>query len=345
MDKISNLMKKYLCVILAVFILFPAYATSHKKIKHTVPHVVVKPLTYSTIPLTVSAYGEVISPDSVTLRAQASGIITAVHFSPGQKVSSGQLLFTLQSSDASGQLAAAKAKLDSTRELYQRYQNVLKKYKDSVSKVRLINAKSAYESALAQYNQTENIRHIVSPISGVISDTQFSSGDYVSAGKRLADVVKQNNLQLRYQLPSQYNSQVALGQKVLFHPKGSHKNYNATLSYISPAMNVTNYNITLRANLVSPKNLQPNTFGRVVHILNSHRKVLAVSQSLIQTDANGFYLYVLNAKNTVAKQHCQLGSLKSSGLVIIKSGIKVGTLLIISNSKKLKTGQVVKVSQ
>ncbi len=345
MHKSSGSIQKHLYLLLAVFILFPAYGAPHKKIKHVTPHVVVKPLTYTTIPLTVSAYGEVISPGSVTIRAQTSGVITSVHFSPGQIVSSGQLLFTLRSSDASGQLAQAKAKLDSTQELYERYKNVLKKYKDAVSKVRLINAKSAYEEALAQYNETKNMQHIVSPISGVISDTQFSSGDYVTAGNVLADVVKQNNLQLRYQLPSQYNSQVALGQKVLFSPKGSHKNYHGTVSYVSPAMNATNYNITLRANFVKPENLQPNTFGRVTHILNSNRKVLAVSQSLIQTDANGFYLYVLNAKNIVEKQHCKLGSIKSSGLVIIKSGIKVGTPLIISNSKKLKTGQVVKVSK
>lgn len=335
--------KQIFCLLLTVFILFPVYGATHKKSK-PIPHVTVKPLTYTIMPSTVSTYGEVISPNSVTIRAQASGVITSVHFSPGQKVAIGQLLFTLRPSNASGQLAETKAKLDSTKAIYVRYKNILKKYKGSISKVLLIKAESDYKAALVEYNETKNIHNIVSPISGVISDTPFSLGNFVNAGKKLAYVVKQNNLQLRYQLPNQYNSQVALGQKVSFHPKGSSNKYAATVSYISPAMNANNYNITLRANLFSAKDLQPNTFGRVIQILNSSRSALAISQSLIHTDANGFYVYVLDNQNKVKKQYCKLGSLSASGLVIVKSGVKIGDKLIISNTGKLKTGEVVKVT-
>lgn len=332
-----------LCLLLTVLILFPVYGATHKKSK-LIPHVTVKTVAYTILPLTVSSYGEVISPNSVTIRAEVNGVITSMHFSPGQKVTSGQLLLTLRPSDTTGQLAEAKAKLDSAKEIYERYKNILKKYKNSISQVRLIKAKSDYQGALVEYNETKNIHNIISPINGVISDTKFSSGDYVVAGKRLAYVVQQNHLQLRYQLPTQYNSQVALGQQVFFHPNGSHKKYAATVSYISPAMNANNYNITLRAHLSAAKNLQPNTFGRVIQILNPTRQVLAIPQSLIHTGVNGFYVYILDNQNKVKKQHCKLGSLTASGFVIIKSGVKVGDKLIISNTGKLKTGETVKVT-
>ena len=303
--------------------------------------VVIKPLTYTTIPLIITSYAEVTSPGSVTINAQASGIITSVEFSPGQQVKKGQLLFTLRSNSISEQLSQSKATLASAKEKYESYINILKQVKGSVSQVRLMEAKSAYKAALAQYDETKTIHNIISPINGTISDTNLTVGAFVNNGEKLVYIASQGNLQLRYQLPAQYAAQVALGQKVSFYPRNTKNSYTAKVSYISPALNPTDYNITLRANL-SNTSLQANTFGHATQVIDPNRKLLAVSQSLIRTDSSGFYVYVLNDKNTVEKQYCKLGGLTTSGLITINSGLQTGTKLIISNPNHFKTGEIVK---
>ena len=126
--------KKSLCIFLPLIMLVLIYAIGYLKNKPNntaskLTTVVIKPLTYTTIPLIITSYAEVTSPGSVTINAQASGIITSVEFSPGQQVKKGQLLFTLRSNSISEQLSQSKATLASAKEKYESYINILKQIK------------------------------------------------------------------------------------------------------------------------------------------------------------------------------------------------------------------------
>lgn len=341
LNKLKNRKVIYslVCVLLIISII--VYLKHRNASDAALPVVTIKKLSLIVIPITVSAYGEVVSPNSVTLRAQANGTITSVNFTPGQTVKKGQLLFTLSSNNESSQLGQYSAELAMAKDKYERYLRLSKLYVGVVAKVQLMQFQTEYQQAQAQYNAAAAIHNITSPIDGVISDTSLTPGAFVNNGDMLAYIVSPSNLQLRYELPGEYSNQVALGQKVLFYPKGMQNAYSATVSYISPALNPEDYNITLRANL-SAANLPANTFGSVVQILNPNHQALAIPQSLIQNDENGFFVYILDKQDKVTNQYCKLGNLTSSGLVVINSGLAPGMRLVTSNLDDLVEGEKVK---
>jgi multidrug efflux system membrane fusion protein len=76
--------------------------------------------TQSDVPIQIKSIGNVESMSTVAVRSQVEGTLQAVHFSPGQEVKKGDLLFTidprpLQASLAQANANLAKAQAASTR--------------------------------------------------------------------------------------------------------------------------------------------------------------------------------------------------------------------------------------
>ncbi len=176
------------------------------------------------------------------------------------------------------------------------------------------------------------------PINGVISDTPLSVGDFVEAGSKLAEIVAPDSLQVRYEIPSNYADKVKVGQKIYFYPDDSKKVYHGEVSYVAPLLNQENYELTLRANLHDTSQLPLNSFGKVVQVIKPHYKILAIPQNIVQTDEQGFYLYIVSG-DTVQKRYFQPGEVTEKGLMQIRAGISPNTLIVISDLSQLNPGQ------
>jgi membrane fusion protein (multidrug efflux system) len=315
--------------------------SSYSANEDLLPEVTVEQLKYINIPLTVSSYAEVISPSSVALRAQASGILSNITFKPGQYVKQGQVLFTLQSRDTSGQFQQLQSKLDLARETYQRKLKLSESSKGLISEIELLQAKSQYHQVLALYRQSKNVHSIVSPIDGAVSDTDFAIGDFVESGTLLANITSLKQLQIIYELPNQYIKQVRIGQKVIFQPFQSDQHFTATVSYISPACSASDYSLTIRADLPAA-DIVPHIFGEAIQTIDPNHQTLAIPQEFVETDTKGFYVHVVE-QDKLAKHYFFPGSLTSSGLIQVQSGIEAGTNIITSNSADLSLGEKLKV--
>ena len=303
-------------------------------ISRLVPHV---------IPQTVSSYGQTISPLSMIVKTQADGLLTSLNFTPGKMVKKGQLLATLKTSDSGTQVKKLKAQMELSKQVYLRTQRLVNMKSAAVSKIDLLKAKLQYQQDLAQYEQAEAIYKMTSPIDGVVSDTTLAVGDYVSAGTTLVNVVNLQSLQVRYQLPSHYAQLVKVGQRVTFTPTNDQQTYIATVSYIAPLIDEDAAGVTLRADFVHPNGLLANRFGQVMQTINAQYTTLVVPQMLVQSDAQGFYVYLYKDKK-VYKQYFTAGSVTQSGLMEVTAGLTAGDQLITSNPHALKEGQNVQVS-
>ena len=175
---------------------------------------------------------------------------------------------------------------------------------------------------------------------GRISDTDLAVGDLVSSNENLAYISTKDLLQLSYHLPSQWATKAKLGQKVVFI-NGQQQKYTGVVSYISPILNPNNQGVNCRANLKPSKSLTANQFGQIIQTINAHQQMLAVSQTLAQTDAQGYYVLTVN-NNKVTNHYFIPGFITKSGLITITAGLKAGDK-IISNPAQVTAGQTVKV--
>ena len=312
--------------------------------KPTTPTVSVSALSEQVMPIRVSSYGQVISPVSMVVKAQASGLLTAIHFKPGAAVQRGQLLFTLNTSDGTAQLKKLAAQMELSKQIYTRTQRLSKLADGGVSTVDVLTAKLNYEQNLAQYQQALAIYNVTSPITGVVTDTNLAAGDYVNAGDTLAKVIDPKSLEVSYQLPSRYAKLAHVGQPVIFTTADNGQHYAATVSYVAPIISDNLVSIALRATFTDAPTLLANRFGEVSQSLEENHRALAIPQGLVQNDSGGFYVFLFKAPK-VFKQYFTAGELTKAGFIEVASGLQVGDLLITTNPNSLQDGQTVKVEK
>ena len=114
----------FLCLLILLLIL-PACSAPKEKPKPKPPVPVwVAPAVQKTVPVQVRAIGNVEAYNSVSIKAQVNGMLDKVHFSEGQDVIKGQLLFTIDTRPFEAALRQAKAALarDAAQERFAREQ-------------------------------------------------------------------------------------------------------------------------------------------------------------------------------------------------------------------------------
>lgn len=316
----------------------PTQAVARHDAAHvTLPTVQVAPLTPQHTQLRATAYASTSSQQSLQIIAKVNGIVEAIQFMPGSHVDKGQVLFKIHSSDLTNTLHALRAQMINSKSKYQAESRVKKFYAETD----LNDDRLKYTAALNAYNQLQNQLIIKAPISGEISDTQYSVGSNVSIGDNIATIVDKTKLKLSYQLLSRYASSVKVGQSVIFYPEGSNKPYHGRVSYIAPSLDPDSYDVSLQAILTQPGPLQPNVFGRVIQTLNADTALLAVPQNKVLTDALGFYIYSVK-HGKIVKLYFNPGAVTAEGMIPIVSGLSPGVLTIVSDTRALTAGEPVK---
>jgi RND family efflux transporter MFP subunit len=338
----------FLAVTLLIIITFFAIvyginhgASTQKPQRPSIPPVTLTPLLNHTIPLTVSAYGYTLLPDSVVIRASSAGKIDSIHFTAGEKVKKGQLLFVILASDVTQQMRYLKPKLNEAKAAYDRYVSVNTQTPGSVAKQTLLSLQATYLQYLAQYNELDHQSRITAAVDGTISDTNLAVGDLVSANDVLATISSKDILQVSYHLPSQWAQKAKLGQPITFI-SSDNESYQGSVSYLASDLSLNNQGINLRADIAKPNHLLANEFGQVIQVINPKQSILAIPQNLAQTDAQGYFVLGVKDHKVVSKYFTP-GYVTHDGLITVTSGLQERDA-IISNPSLYSVGQKVEIA-
>lgn len=331
-------------LVITCFLIIAAIKHHHKETQSIDPTPIVTLANLKTeiIPQTITSYGTTVSPASATIAAQTGGVVTHIAFTPGNSVKKGQLLFVLQSNDTGNQIQELKAAMMASKDIYDRSTHANQNFPGTIASETIEQEKLKYKQDLAAYKESQTAAYVVSPIDGIISDTNLTVGSSVSIGTVLAQVIDPQSLQIKYSLPSQYASVIQNGQHVLFYPNDSNQSYSGRVAYVSPLLNASDFTLTVRADLDHATLLKPYLFGKVVHIINPHYCALVIPQNLVQTDARGFYVYVIN-NNKVTKRYFTPAGVNKAGGIEVKDGLTAESKIIVSDYTSLSPSMIVKV--
>lgn len=336
-----------LVLLIIVALLIGWYWSDHNKIpapkSQPVPTVKVETLKKQAVPIRVTAYGSSIFPNSIDLLANTTGNITSIRFKSGQAVHQDQVLFTIHSNVVSNQVKALKAKMLDDKNSYSRYLKLHQNYPGGATASTLADFKFKYQQSLENYHEALRLAIVRSPVNGTISDTTLAIGSFVQSGDLLAHLVNPKIIQVRYSLPSRYADQARIGQTVTFQANGDTHNYSGTVTYVSPAMDPESHLLTLRANLFHATQLKANRFGEITQILDPNYQTFAIPQSVSNTDAKGFYVFVVK-NGKVQKAYFKPGRVTAKGYLIIQSGLSAGESIIVSDTSSLNVGETVRVA-
>ncbi|MCA9364817.1 MAG: efflux RND transporter periplasmic adaptor subunit [Candidatus Moranbacteria bacterium] len=151
------------------------------------------------IDIVVSGVGQVESSQQVELKAVAAGDaidVTAVYVENNQKVTEGQLLFSLDSRDATRSVQNAQLALRSAQIKLKQTEDVYEKQTVDDKRVRQLDEINVQErmNALTQAQEKLGDYQIRAPFDGIITDLAISSGDSVTRTDVLASVITDENI-------------------------------------------------------------------------------------------------------------------------------------------------------
>lgn len=304
------------------------------------------------------------------MRSRVSGYLTETHFSDGQIVNKGDLLFVIDPRPFETAVVSARAKLDqaaSSREYTGRQlerAGELQK-RDFLAQSTLDQRQSESRSAgagadvaraaLRDAELNLQFTRITAPVSGRVSARQISIGNLVTArgqagsGTLLTTIVSMDPIYFSYDMSEAdflaFQRTFAGGPlDVLVDLRLMDETgwpHQGKLTFIDNQVDKNSGTIRARATLANPNNfIAPGSFGRIRMPASKPFEALLVPDSAVVTDQNRKLVMTVSADGTVVPKPVVPGPLVDN-LRAIRSGITAEDQVVINGLMRSRPGSKV----
>ncbi len=316
------------------------------------------------IPIELGAQGHVVPLDFVDVRPQVTGTIRTVDFHEGDDIRKGQLLFTLDDSEARAQLGKAQAQvalvaaqLADARRDHQRAQALVASKFVAASSVDT--AASKVEALVAQARAAEAevssartaLAHtrIYSPISGKAGAVAVHAGSLaqVGAAAPLVTVAQFAPVGVEFDLPEKDLPALlaarAAGAVRVSIAGAAAKTPDGELSFVNNAIDQDSASIHLKAAFPNTGHtLWPGAFVRVVVHAGVSRGAVVLPPQAVQDGPGGRFVFVAAADGKVAPRPVDL--LRVQGGMAVIGGLEAGVPVVLEGGQNLRPGARVRIA-
>lgn len=304
---------------------------------------------------------------AVEVRPRVSGQLVGVHFTDGQIVRKGQLLFTLDArpfnaalAEARADAASARSDLELARVNLARANRLIADEAISQSDLDQLNARvRAASAALAAADARVRSRsldveftQVRAPIGGRISDRRVDSGNLVAAGEgaggsllttiNALDPIYFNfdsseALFLKAQRERQAGGAAAQQVEIRLQDESDYR-WKGRVDFSDNAINANSGTLRVRAVIDNPDYfLTPGMFGNMRLAQGGTVSALLVPDAAVRTDQARKQLFVVGKDGTVAARPVETGPLVA-GLRVIRSGLKPDDRVIVQGIQFAQPG-------
>jgi RND family efflux transporter MFP subunit len=312
--------------------------------------------------------GRFVAVDSVEIRARVSGYLDRIHFTDGQMVKQGDLLFTIDRrpfqttlDQAKGNLQQAQANLAFTEaDLARGAQLVKERTITEQTFDQRTQAKRVAEAAVNQATLDLEFTELRAPVAGRIGDRRVSPGNLVTGNTTgttslLATIVSIDPIRfefafdeasyLRYERLAKggrdmtsRDSSSLVSLKLLDEQDFMHQ---GRMDFVDNVIDRSSGTIRGRAVFSNPDGVfTPGMFARVRVPGSPSYNALLVPDAAIGTEQTRKYVLTVGADDVVALKYVTLGQV-FGGQRVIKSGLQEDDRVIVNGLMRARTGQKV----
>jgi RND family efflux transporter MFP subunit len=310
--------------------------------------------------------------ETVEVRARVSGYLTGVHFTDGQTVSQGDLLFVIDPRPFERTLEQAKAELEQAstkaqnasldvvrgKPLVERRIMSEKAFDDRENLLR--EAEAAVKVAQARVKTAElelSFTRMTSPIAGRISRTLVTAGNWVSAGGTsnstlLTTIVRHDPIYIYFDVNENNfikyrrlagggvaSGAAEVGAPVeIALPDERGFPHRARLDFLDNRLDQATATLRARAVLKNPAGLfSPGLFARVRVTGSAPFAAALLPDEAIGTDQTNKFVYVVGEDGSVARRNVKLGSLYEN-LRVVREGVNPTDWVIVRGLQRARPG-------
>ncbi len=331
------------------------------------PLVIVKPVEKADSSSQPSEYvGRVEAIQTVQVKPQISGEIAKVSFKEGSIVKAGQLLFQIDPAQYQATVALRRAELEKAEatlaEAEKYHKRVMAANDQAVSAADRDTAESSVLQGKAAVSQAKaNLRlaeinlgycRITAPITGKIGIANLTKGNYVTPSSgALATIVQVDPVRVSYALPDRdYLDQLELFKKEgsvyktkLILSNGSELDVPGQRDFEDNTVDQMTGTVMMRLRYTNDSGmLIPGEMVRVFTQPVKSRIVNVIPQTAVMADAEGDYVYVVEADNSVRDVRVKLGR-EMGTLREVVSGLKDGQNVVVAGLQNLRPGTKVRI--
>lgn len=316
------------------------------------------------VPVFLTALGTVQALNTVTVSAQVSGQLRAVHFQEGQEVRKGDLIAEIDPRTYQAALDQAiglkrqhEAQLAASRSTLKRYDELIEKkfvsaqdLENQRQTVRQQEAVIASDDAAISNARTQlGFTRIVAPIDGLAGIRLVDVGNLVQAnGSGIVVLTQTRPINVMFNLPQQDMAKVreadATPLKVLALSRTDTTPIaEGTLTVIDNTIDTTTATFKLKSEFPNEdRKLWPGEFVNVRLQVKTVQGGIVVPATGIQQGPDGEYAWVVQGDDTVKMQKVTSAGSVDGGDVLIGAGLAVGDRVVTEGQFRLKTGAKVK---
>jgi multidrug efflux system membrane fusion protein len=353
-----------------VVVLLAVWGCSVKTVQtapiQAVPVTVAK-VVQKTVPIELTAIGSGEAYSSVSVKAQVNAILEQVHFTQGDFVKQGQLLFSLDArpfqaavDQAQATLAHDKAQAELAVVESARYEKLFAAGVGSKEQFDQMKATSDAQGALVQADdaalqaaklQLEYCK-IYSPIAGRTGALGVTPGNLVKQNDVPVLIVidQVSPLYIDFSIPEQYLGAVkdVLGEgrlQVSATPYGATSSEMGSLSFVDNTVDNTTGTIKLKATFPNGDHrLWPGQFATMTLRLAVQENATIVPSQAVQVGQAGDFVFVV-APDSSAEQRSVKVARTIGGDSVIAQGLKPGETVVTDGQMRLIPGIKVQIKQ
>jgi membrane fusion protein, multidrug efflux system len=311
------------------------------------------------MPVEISAIGTVEAFISVTIIPQVSAQIQSIHFSEGQDIRKGQLLYRLNSESLREELRQSQAKLTRDRAQWEndkveaaRYQFLVEKGAVSKSDYDKYRTTAATQGEIVQESRAAvdkarlrlNYCEIRSPLAGRAGGYLVNQGAIVTENQTNLVIIHQMKpIYTRFSVAEKYLPSIKSAMQkgpipVFAGISGQEQNkITGKLAFIDNAVDAETGMIKMKA--VFPNtdgSLWPGQFVNVRLQLSVQKDAVVAPAAAVQMSQDGPYVFVVKPDKTVMRTLVKVD--RTMGNETIISGMDAGATVVTDGQLKLRDG-------
>lgn len=311
--------------------------------------------------------GRFSAAQQVEIRARVGGFVDSVHFTDGQRVAQGDLLYTIDPRPyradlavAQAQLAQAEATMSLANDEFARAERLLARQVISqeefeTRKAAVAQAQAGVAAAAATIQSAQlnvDYTEIRAPIAGRMSDNRVDVGNLVSGGSSTGDLLSTlvaiDPIDFSFEVSEAIylgflrEGQLDAGAPVLIRLQDEVSyDWIAKVDFTDNTMDADSGTIRLRASVDNPDDfLKPGMFGDARVLGSQPYLAMLVPDTAIVTDAALRLVYVVGEDGVVQPRPVTLGPL-SGPLRVVRSGLGPDDQIIINGLLRARPGATV----
>jgi membrane fusion protein (multidrug efflux system) len=292
----------------------------------------------------VEALGTLKANESVTVTANVTETVSAIHFDDGQRVEEGQILVEMTSAEEHALLEEAQARVAEAARQYRRVESLVAQR--SASESLLDERRRDLDTARALLVAIESRladRLIKAPFPGVLGLRNISPGALVEPGDPITTLDDDTVMKLDFAVPSVFLPDLAPGLGISARARAyGDRPFEGEIRSVDSRVDPVTRSVQVRALIPNPeRTLRPGVLMRV-ELLRNPREALVIPEAALLQQGEDHFVMRVSEDGSAERRQVRIGA-RRPGEVEIREGLAAGDRVVTHGNDKVRPGQRVEV--